>query len=266
MSEPLGAHAIWAREVNERYEQLGLDFLTGYVLGRAAPLGDVPTSVVVTTFGVFEPGLVGGMYEQGRASAGLGDALIARQEGAQASLQRILGDAQVAQVVDVLRRGLDAASGVARPLYRALAAQPWPRAPLGALWRACELLREHRGDSHLAAAVAAGLDAVEMNILTELYCGMPLGSYTATRGWGEEDIAGAVGGLERRGLVAGGELTDAGWREREEIESRTDLAQRHLIEAIGDDFDRTCEQLASWSEAVVAGEGFPADPHKRAAG
>ena len=33
-------HPVWARATNERLAELGLDFLTGYVWGRAAALGE----------------------------------------------------------------------------------------------------------------------------------------------------------------------------------------------------------------------------------
>ena len=72
------------------------------------------------------------------------------------------------------------------------------------LWWACGLVREHRGDSHVAAAAAAGLNPVEMNILTELWVGMPLLSYTATRGWAPEVMQRAVESLELCGWLRDG--------------------------------------------------------------
>src|SRR5947207_1327318 len=77
-------------------------------------------------------------------------------------------------------------SPAGRPLFAGLAGLPWPADELGQLWHACAMLRELRGDSHLAACVAAGLTGLEANILTELQVGWPLHSYTATRGWPPE--------------------------------------------------------------------------------
>ncbi len=52
-------------------------------------------------------------------------------------------------------RALDAVDGMGRPLFSALRGLPVPDSPHGRLWRAAELVREHRGDGHLAAVVAA---------------------------------------------------------------------------------------------------------------
>ena len=105
-----------------------------------------------------------------------------------------------------------------------------------------------------------------MNILTELYVGMPLGSYTATRGWSVETIASHAERLREKGLIAGDTLTPAGHRLREEIENATDAMEQPLIEAIGDDFEPLVTQLNSWAERCIAAHAFPPDIQKRAAG
>ena len=107
--EPLAMHAVWSRLVNERLAALGLDFLTGYAWGRAAALGEPPASLVASTFAVFEPGLIGGLYEEGRSRCGRAELLRAREEATIASLRRVLGGADVAPVVAALRRGVEAA-------------------------------------------------------------------------------------------------------------------------------------------------------------
>ena len=109
---------------------------------------------------------------------------------------------------DALAAAVAAADGTGRPLFSGLARQPWPDDPVGRLWRACELAREHRGDSHVAACIAAGLGPVAMNVLTELWVGMPLGSYTATRGWSADQIdADGRNASARPGLLDGDQLT-----------------------------------------------------------
>ena len=265
-AEPLAMHAVWSRATNEALAGLGLDFLTGYVWGRAAALGEVEPAVVASAFAVFEPGLVGALYDQARQACSRADVLATRAEATAASLEQVLAGADVAPVVASLRRALGAADATGRPLYSGLSSLPWPESPVGQLWRATELLREHRGDGHVAACVAAGLEAVSMNVLTELWVGMPLGSYTATRGWSPERIAEAVASLEARGLVADGALTDAGRRLRDEVEQRTDVAASPVVDALGDDFEATVARLEEWSSACVAAGAFPPDVHKRAAG
>ena len=264
--EPLAMHAVWSRTTNERLATLGLNFLTGYVWGRAASLGEPPAALAVATFAAFEPGLLSGVYEEARRQVNRADLLVARDAATIASLEQILGDADVDFAVATLRRGLAAADSTGRPLFAGLLSLPWPDAPLGQLWRACDMVREHRGDSHIAAYIAAGFGPVAMNILTELYVGMPLGSYTATRGWSMETITATVERLQAQGLISDGQLTPSGLRLREEIEEQTDAMEQPLIEAIGDDFDRLVAQLDQWSSACIAAGAFPPNVFKRAAG
>ena len=267
--EPLAMHAVWARRTNEALAGLGLDFLTGYVWGRGAALGEPEAAVVVSAFAVFEPGLLAGAYERGRRRCPRARLLSSRTEATVASLEAVLADvdgAEVGEVLTVLRRGLAAADGTGRPLFSGLSAQPWPESPVGSLWRACDLLREHRGDGHVAACVVAGLDPVGMNVLTELFVGMPLGSYTATRGWSEADVAAAVAALEARGVVADGGLTDEGRRQRAALEERTDALQQPVVDAIGGDLDTVVRRLNEWSQACIDAGAFPPDVGKRAAG
>ena len=181
--EPIAMHAVWSRRTNERLAGLGLDFLAGYVWGRAAALGEPAPGVVVSSFAVFEPGMLATVYEQGRSTCSRDDLVEARIQSTIESLRDALDGADVAPVAERLAgavRRVATASVAGRPLFAGLAAQPWPEDPYGRLWRACELLREHRGDGHIAACIAAGLGPVAMNVLTEVWVGMPLGSYSAT--------------------------------------------------------------------------------------
>jgi len=66
--EPLAMHGLWNRHTNERLAALGLDFLTGYVWGRAASLGEPSPPVVAAVFAWFEPNLVAGLYETARSA------------------------------------------------------------------------------------------------------------------------------------------------------------------------------------------------------
>ncbi len=264
--EPVAMHNIGSRVILERAGAPELDFAAGYVWGRAAPMGEPVAEVVVAAFGVFEPGLISAAYERGRKAVSR-DALLAAQAAVTAeTLGAVLGDADVAATVAVLRRGVEAADGTGRALFSGLRSLPWPVEPAAQLWRACNLLREHRGDSHIAASISAGLDPVAMNIVTELWLGMPLGPYTATRGWSEARIAATAAALEQRGLVASGVLTAAGRRLRDRIEERTDAMEQGIVEAIGADFEAVVAQLGEWAERCIAAKTFTADVFKRAAG
>ncbi|WP_446686487.1 helix-turn-helix domain-containing protein, partial [Pseudonocardia pini] len=147
-----------------------------------------------------------------------------------------------------------------------LVAEPWPDDPLAALVHACHLLREHRGDSHLAVCAVAGLDPVAMNVLTELYCGYRAGEYTATRGWSPDRVAQTLADLREQGLLEGELLSAGGLRFRSELEARTDALQRSVVEAIGPELGSITKQLDEWSDALVAAGAAPPDPAKRLAG
>ena len=106
-----------------------------------------------------------------------------------------------------------------------------------------------------------------MNVLTELWVGMPLGSYSATRGWSPDQIATAVARLTHLGsLDDDGRLTAAGRAVRDDIEAVTDAMEQSIVDALGDDVDAIIEQLDAWSARCIAAGAFPPDVFKRAAG
>lgn len=267
--EPLAMHPVWSKATNERLAALGLNFLTGYVWGRAAALGDPSPGVVVSAFAVFQPDLVRNSYEAGRAACGRGDLLAARSESTTASLTDVLADEnadEIERVAAALRDAVDEPHGAGKPLFSGLGDLPWPDEPAGVLWRACELAREHRGDNHISVSVAEGLDPVQMNLLTELFVGMPLGTYSASRGWSPDELAAAADRLRASGLLVGDELTTAGRAHRAEIEARTDALDQPIIDALDADFDRVIALLSRWSQRCIDVGAFPPDPYKRAAG
>ena len=265
-SEPIAIHVAWSRLVNERLAELGLNFLTGYVWGRAAALDEPPASLVGSAFAVFEPGLIANLYEEARSRCGRDTLLQVREQATVESLRGVLGDADVGPVVAALRRGLESADPTGRPLFAGLRSLGWPEDAFGQLWRACELIREHRGDSHIAACISAGLGPIAMNVLTELWVGMPLGSYTATRAWSQEAMDATVERLRADRLVADGALTDAGRRLRDEIEARTDAQEQPIVDAIGPELDTVLARLETWSTACIEAGAFPPNIYKRAAG
>ena len=264
--EPLAMHAVWNRRTNERLAALGLDFLTGYVGGRAASLGEPTPSVVVAAFAWFEPTLLAGLYEAARSATPREQLLAVRDAATAASLAEVLAGDDPAEVADLLADAAEGAEGAGRPLFSGLRGRGRPGDPFQRLWWACDLVREHRGDSHVAVANAAGLGPAEMNVLTECWLGMPPLSYTATRGWPEAAMRAAVEGLQERGWLRDGALTDAGRAARSGIEDRTDAAEQAIVTALGGRLDDVCARLDGWSQRCIAAGAFPADILKRAAG
>ncbi len=264
--EPIATQGWWSRQPMERLAALGLGFLDAYVWGRAAALGTPAASVVVSTFGVFEPSFISGVYLHAVAVAQRDEVLAARAGGASDSLAELVSAAEADAVARPLLEVIAQLDGMGRPLFNALRELPLPATAQGRLWRASELVREHRGDGHLAACVVAGLGALEANVFTELWLGYSVGEYSGTRGFGSDQIALAVASLERRGWVLDEGLTTAGLEARIALEDATDESQRQLIEGLGDSVETVIAAAAQIADVVLTAKAFPPDPRKRAAG
>jgi hypothetical protein len=264
--EPVAMHAVWSATTNERLAELGLDFLASYVGGRGAFLGEPAGAVVASAFAWFEPGLVTTLWEAARSAVAHDRLVAARDEATVTSLRGVLAGEDPSEVADLLADAAEIAGGMGRPLFSGLRADGRPQDPVHRLWWACGLVREHRGDSHVAAANAAGLSPVEMNVLTELWIGMPLLSYTGTRGWPPDAMQHAVDRLESRGWVQDGALTDEGRAARLSIEQRTDEQEQAIVDALGDRLEAVCGRLNEWGQRCIDAGTFPPDILKRAAG
>lgn len=239
---------------------------TAYFYSRGSLLGAVPGEVVAACFGIFQPAAVIAAVNTGRSIAGRDETLAARDQGAIAQLERILGPEpdRIHWVNDVLTRatvGLDLAD---RPMYAGVSALPTPVEPVGAMWRLGERLREFRGDAFRAAYSAAGFTGCEIQMLTEMLAGFPRRAYTSGRVWTEEQMDEAERRLAERGFVADGQATPAGAEAREAIELTTDRLCQSMITQIGDDFEELVSTLSSWGVDVIAGRGHaPATPQEQ---
>ena len=267
-AEPIATIHFWSEHTNAALAELGLDFLTGYVWSRSAPLGRPSPHAVAAVMGAFEPGLIVGLCEQAQAAAARDDVLRAREQATVEHLGELLAGEQVEDAAAALRRAVDALAVdlAGRPLFAGLVGMPWPDSPLGRLWHAACTLREYRGDVHQAASIAAGISGVQMNLLTEYWVGWEPTTFAGTRGWSPEAMAAADADLGARGLVADGALTDDGRRLRDAIERQTDDAMAPALAAVGDDLDGLVERLDGWSEKIIAGGAAPQDPYKRVSG
>ena len=263
--EPIGANVYFAPEAHQRYVALGLQAMgSGYFCSRSASMGKPMGLVVTAAFGVFSPTIVVPAIEAGWAATEPEPLLQARYDGAVASLRRLLGEpdaGRVSRAVELLQRGLEVAEGAGHPLFSGLKGLPWPDEPLGALWRCCDMVREHRGDSHIAVWTRAMLKPIEIQLMSELQLGIPLKTYSLTRGWSVEEMDAAIEEMRRRGWVEGDAFTPEGREFREQIESDTDDMETTIVEAIRPDFDELIEILSPLAAAIVkvgiAGGGYP---------
>jgi hypothetical protein len=261
--EPVAAGVYFAPEAMAGYAALGLDYIEGYFCSRSACLGRVPGKVVAAAFAHFDPGVVERAIASGAAKANPAALLAARQRGAEAQLKRLLGrvDAPAARATAILRSLTDGLNPAGRPLFAGLSALPWPDTPFGDLWHAADLVREHRGDAHIASWMGI-VDACEITLLTELSWGLPPRSYVFTRGWNNSDVDAAAARLEERGLVRSNQLTPEGEALREEIEARTDRAESEVVARLGERADELFALLRPLARAIVDGGGYPVDPSR----
>lgn len=268
--EPLAANVYFAPEALNRYEALGLSYGPGYFASRGACMGQVPGQVIASAFGVFYPPMVVSMVDEAWAACSAADVLAAREAGAVEALERLLGGGAgggagggVARATELLRRMAAAGEVAAHPLFAGLVSLGWPGSELGDLWRAADLVREHRGDAHTAAWVLHGLSALEVMLLSEAWWGLPLNSALRTRGWPKEEVFATIDSLRSRGLLApeGDVLTDAGRELRESVEAMTDRASAPLFAALDPgELDELIGLLEPWAAAVYEAGGMPRVP------
>jgi hypothetical protein len=275
--EPVIGQVFFSPECHAAYVQLGFAPSPGtfgngvaapdgpaYFTSRGSLLGQVEPEVVASAFGVFKPAaVVAGV----RLGWGLTDAdtiFGARRAGAVAQLERVCGaaGADVARATAILERAVAPLAEPGRPLFAGLRAHwddpvdAWTR-----LFHLGDMLREYRGDAHVCAWSSAGVDAIEIGLLTEAYMGLPLRTYIRTRGWDDAELDGAAQRLRDRGLLDGAEaLTPAGVEAREAMERATDRALGPALAAVGDDVDVVIELLRPWGEAMRAAGGYVGGP------
>jgi len=96
------------------------------------------------------------------------------------------------------------------------------------LFHAASLLREHRGDGHIAALMTEGVGGIEAHVLVALDMGMPAGNFGRIHHLPEAQLAAVIDGLRDRGLIGDdGWLSDPGRAIKQRVEALTDdLAAR----------------------------------------
>ncbi len=235
-----------------------------YFTSRGSLLGQVHGNLVASAFAVFNPAVVVPSVAHGWTITDASTIRTTRQEATGTFLHRVLsGDqsseaANLARVTTALSRGVDACAVEGRPLFAGVMAGTQPTGdPLTHAWFLGDALREARGDSHTAAWISHGLDAIEIGLLTESYWGLPFKSYVRTRAWTDEQLDAGIDRLTERGLIADGALTEAGRSTRELIEMRTDAQMNAAVGAMGHDLEPVLATLNSWSASVRAAHGYP---------
>jgi hypothetical protein len=268
--EPIAGQAQFSPECHRNYEALGfppspgmvgrtaVPDACGFFTSRGAVLGDVPAEVVAAAFAVFNPAVIVPTVRRGQALADAATMWAARLDGAAAQLRRILGPApdRIEWVTARLLAAADDLPLAGRAFFAAQRAAAIPDDPIARLWRSADRLREFRGDSHIQIWSAAGFDALEIGLLSDLFWGVSSHAHTAGRGWSDEQLAAGEEGLRARGLIDADGLTEHGRDVRGEIEDRTDAAVAPALAVLGDDVEDVLAAVEPWGAAIRDAGGY----------
>ncbi|MET0492378.1 MAG: hypothetical protein ABW000_04525 [Actinoplanes sp.] len=264
LAEPLHSMIFFVPEAQERYDALGVPATAGYFASRGGVFGAVGAGPVIATFYNFNPRIVTralpAIWEHVTPAA----VLAARIDAADAALTRGLGETikspELAEAAVLARRAAESAIEYAagRPLFAATAAQPWPEAPHLVLWHAQGVLREFRGDGHVAALLVAGVSGLQAIIL-HAASGQIDGQFLRiSRGWSRDEWAAEVEVLRSQGLVEGEQptLTEAGRALRAGIEADTDRLAVPAYAVLGDHGAARLAELARPMSRTLVKAGF----------
>ena len=256
--EPLHGMVYFVPEAAEAYGRLGITGRAGYFASRSAPMGAVTADVVVSTFFNFNPALVHAAIPGSWEVASPPALVAARFDAVDAAFRRLLGDPVLAS--EEMRRAAELARAAAevagrqaegRPLAAAHADLAWPSASHLVLWHAQSILREYRGDGHIAQLVVRGLSGTEALVTHAAAGDVPAHLLRSTRGWSREAWDDAVDSLRRRGWIDQGEelrLTELGATQRQALENGTDALAAAPYAVLGDERCAELRALARpWS-------------------
>jgi hypothetical protein len=260
--EPIHTLTYFAPESVSALQATGLrGYWMAYFAGRASPMGEVDAPIVEATFFNFSSRLVRRAIPDAWAFTAPDEVLHARWVGVSAALGphlAVLTDAKRDRVRTLLEGA--AASLVCDGRVLAAANQTTvPDEPVAALWQAITTLREHRGDGHVAALVAAGLSGLEAHLTLVAAGGMPRSTIQGARGFTDDEWETGIASLAQRGLLDhAGEETVEGRRVRAEVEAVTDRVALAPWAALGDDrCDDIAEALLPVVRSITAAGLFP---------
>jgi hypothetical protein len=227
-------------------------------------MGPVGPGVVTASFFGFRNDMVAKALPDAWEFASVDAVLEARLRGVDAALQAIFGDAALAttdieEAAELARTAAAAADRAGRPLFAANADVPWPTEPHLVLWQAVTMLREHRGDGHVAALVTAGLDGCESHLTLVGGGTLSRDVLQPNRGWTDDDWTDAATRLRARGwLDENDRLTDHGRTWREDVETTTDELAAEPWQTLGDEgAERLAAIAGPLTQRLVEGGAFP---------
>lgn len=257
--EPIHAVAYFSPEPLAAYAEAGTTgFWMGYVASRAAPLGTVKAAPVVALFANFHPRRIRRALPDAWEFTSPEAMLEARRSGSAAALRRIWStsegadDSTLSELADQLSDLGERAPADGRGLFAANLTVERTGDPIEDLWRAATLLREHRGDGHVAAYVTEGLTGIQANLLQVGIGRIPAETLRSARAWEPEEWQQEVIDLDRWGLLdESGQATMSGHDTLLRVEAATDRAAWGAFARCAPaDLDRLERVLRPLSKAV----------------
>jgi hypothetical protein len=261
--EPVHAVTYFAPEARAAMDDLGYrGFWMGYFAARSAPLGQVAPEVVTALFYNFAPARVAKALPAAWEIAGPQVVLAAREASAVAALRRygVTDDENVRTAAQFAVEAARQSSVDGRPLFAANLALPWPTDPVAALWHATTLLREHRGDGHVAVLAAAGVSGRESTVLHCAAGTVPADYMRQTRHYDDAEWRACEQSLASRGVLADdGSLTPAGHDLKNHIEASTDALSLRSFDGLDDaELEALLHALTPIARTVIAAGDMPA--------
>lgn len=250
--EPFTAQIFFAPEAFARFKELGMRGRQSYFCSRSAPLGKLPGEVVAAMFYNFNPAFVAEQVNTGWEVTGPATLIEERNKAVTEALQRLLAPGQgeedlsgkVEQALPLVRKATANLPLIGRPLYAGHIHLAWPDEPMAALWHGVNLLREFRGDGHVAALLSENIDGVESILLQVAYdTRLPMAFLQRSRSWDSAAIRAGQESLAKRGLLVDGVLTEKGQAVRERIEEITDRLDTKPFENLGVEDSQTLIKL-----------------------
>lgn len=279
--DTLHASTYFSPLMSTAYEEIGLERAAQYFAARACALGPASSELVAATFMSFHPQLIANSVPSCWDAAAPERVHAARLRGVRALMESLLSSlpdedqaalrAAAVRLCGALAPVVDAQSLSGRALYAAHRAaldevytNPRDHDEFLNLWVTVTLLREYRGDGHVAALVShgcSGLDALILDCATG--SSWRPSAARRSRGWSEETWRGAASKLVASGLLSdasdGATLTDTGREYKALIEAATDRSVETAWSSIDEDtLAQVRVDAKIVAEAVAKAELIPA--------
>jgi len=257
--EPYHAITYFAPDTRQATDALGLrGGWMSYFGCRAAPLGRVGPALVTAVFYNFHPSMVARAIPDAWNYAAPEQLLTTRLAAVDSAVRRLLPDpgTSIRRTAELARRAAELAPVGGRPLGAANAALEWPDDPHLVLWQATTVLRESRGDGHVAALVGAEMSPCQACITISAAGGPSKEVFQVNRRWSDEEWAEAEDDLRSRALLdADGVLTEAGRSLRQQVEDTTDRLAEQGWSAFGDEATAELDRLIRPISGMIMASG-----------